>query len=34
VPFLARVMSNPRFQAGDVDTKFLERESDLMKEPV
>ena len=33
IPFLARVMMNPRFQAGDVDTKFLERESDLMKEP-
>jgi acetyl-CoA carboxylase biotin carboxylase subunit len=34
VPFLARVMTNPRFQAGDVDTKFLEREADLLKEPV
>ena len=34
IPFLARVMANPRFQAGDVDTKFLERESDLMREPV
>ena len=33
IPFLARVMANPRFQAGDVDTKFLERETDLMKEP-
>ncbi|MDB4887947.1 MAG: acetyl-CoA carboxylase, biotin carboxylase [Gemmatimonadetes bacterium] len=33
MPFLARVMQNPRFQAGDVDTKFLEREPDLMKEP-
>ncbi|MHB1224354.1 MAG: acetyl-CoA carboxylase biotin carboxylase subunit [Gemmatimonadaceae bacterium] len=33
-PFLARVMENPRFQSGDVDTKFLERESDLMTEPV
>ncbi len=33
IPFLARVMSNPRFQAGEVDTKFLERETDLMKEP-
>jgi acetyl-CoA carboxylase biotin carboxylase subunit len=31
-PFLTRVMENPRFQAGDVDTKFLERESDLFKE--
>jgi hypothetical protein len=27
-------MANPRFRAGDVDTKFLERETDLMKEPV
>ena len=34
IPFLARVMQNKRFQSGDVDTKFLERESDLMKEPV
>jgi len=33
IPFLARVMQNPRFQAGEVDTKFLEREPDLMKEP-
>jgi acetyl-CoA carboxylase biotin carboxylase subunit len=33
IPFLARVMQNPRFMAGDVDTKFLERETDLMKEP-
>jgi acetyl-CoA carboxylase biotin carboxylase subunit len=33
IPFLARVMANPRFQAGDVDTKFLERETELMKEP-
>ncbi|HEU4632324.1 MAG TPA: acetyl-CoA carboxylase biotin carboxylase subunit [Gemmatimonadaceae bacterium] len=32
-PFLTRVMDNPRFQAGDVDTKFLERESDLFREP-
>ena len=34
IPFLARVMQNPRFLSGDVDTKFLERESDLLKEPV
>jgi acetyl-CoA carboxylase biotin carboxylase subunit len=34
IPFLARVMMNKRFQTGDVDTKFLERESELMKEPV
>ena len=33
IPFLARVMTNPRFVAGDVDTKFLERETELMKEP-
>jgi acetyl-CoA carboxylase biotin carboxylase subunit len=33
IPFLARVMENPRFQAGAVDTKFLERETDLMKDP-
>ncbi|MGI8498201.1 MAG: acetyl-CoA carboxylase biotin carboxylase subunit [Gemmatimonadaceae bacterium] len=33
IPFLARVMQNPRFQAGQVDTKFLERETDLMREP-
>jgi acetyl-CoA carboxylase biotin carboxylase subunit len=33
IPFLARVMTNPRFISGDVDTKFLERESELMKEP-
>ena len=26
IPFLARVMHNPEFQAGHVDTKFLERE--------
>jgi len=32
IPFLARVMQNARFQAGDVDTKFLERETDLFKE--
>jgi acetyl-CoA carboxylase, biotin carboxylase subunit len=33
IPFLARVMENPRFRAGEVDTKFLERESDLLKDP-
>jgi acetyl-CoA carboxylase biotin carboxylase subunit len=32
--FLARVIEHPQFQAGAVDTKFLERESHLMKEPV
>jgi hypothetical protein len=25
-------MQNPRFRAGEVDTKFLERETDLFKE--
>ncbi|MBA2708200.1 MAG: acetyl-CoA carboxylase biotin carboxylase subunit [Gemmatimonadaceae bacterium] len=34
IPFLARVMANRQFQAGEVDTKFLERETDLLKEPV
>jgi len=34
IPFLSRVMANKKFQAGAVDTKFLERESNLMKEPV
>lgn len=33
IPFLGRVMANPRFAAGDVDTGFLERESQLMQEP-
>ena len=33
IPFLARVMANKHFQAGEVDTKFLERETDLLKEP-
>ena len=32
IPFLGRVMSNPRFMSGKFDTKFLEREPDLMKE--
>ena len=34
IPFLARVMADPHFQAGDVDTKFLERETHLLKEPL
>jgi acetyl-CoA carboxylase, biotin carboxylase subunit len=34
IPFLARVMANKHFQEGAVDTKFLERESELMKEPI
>src|SRR5213596_2778044 len=33
IPFLGRVMANQKFQDGAVDTKFLERESELMKEP-
>jgi acetyl-CoA carboxylase biotin carboxylase subunit len=33
IPFLGRVMNNPRFMAGEVDTKFLEREPELVKEP-
>jgi len=33
IPFLARVMQNARFQSGKFDTKFLERESDLLREP-
>jgi len=32
IPFLGRLMRNPRFQAGDVDTKFLEREGDSLRE--
>ena len=32
IPFLGRVMRHSRFQAGDVDTKFLEREIDLLRE--
>ncbi|MGI9076399.1 MAG: acetyl-CoA carboxylase biotin carboxylase subunit [Gemmatimonadaceae bacterium] len=32
IPFLGRVMRNAEFQTGDVDTKFLERHSDLMRE--
>ena len=32
IPFLGRVMSNKTFQSGKIDTKFLERESDLMKD--
>src|SRR5690348_187530 len=32
IPFLARVMENERFMRGDVDTKFLERETELFKD--
>ena len=34
IPFLARVMENPLFQSGNVDTKFLEREPNLMKDVI
>jgi acetyl-CoA carboxylase biotin carboxylase subunit len=30
IPFLGRVIKHPAFQAGDVDTKFVERESHLL----
>ena len=33
IPFLSRVMRHPAFVAGRVDTKFLEREPQLLKEP-
>jgi acetyl-CoA carboxylase biotin carboxylase subunit len=33
ISFLGRVMQNERFMAGEVDTKFLEREPELVKEP-
>ena len=32
IPFLGRVMANKTFQSGKVDTEFLERESDLLKD--
>jgi acetyl-CoA carboxylase biotin carboxylase subunit len=31
IPFLSRVLHHPDFQRGDVDTKFLERETGLFK---
>ncbi len=31
IPFLARVIRHPDFVAGDIDTKFLEREPQLLK---
>jgi acetyl-CoA carboxylase biotin carboxylase subunit len=31
IPFLARVIRHPAFVAGDIDTKFLEREPQLLK---
>jgi len=33
IPFLGRVMRHPDFIAGTVDTKFLEREPHLLKDP-
>ena len=33
IPFLGRVVQHPAFRAGDVDTRFLERESHLMETP-
>jgi acetyl-CoA carboxylase biotin carboxylase subunit len=33
IPFLGRVMRHPDFIAGKVDTKFLEREPHLLKDP-
>ncbi len=33
IPFLSRVMRHPDFVAGTVDTKFLEREPHLLKDP-
>jgi acetyl-CoA carboxylase biotin carboxylase subunit len=33
IPFLGRVVQHPAFRAGDVDTRFLERESHLMEKP-
>ncbi|MGD2135891.1 MAG: acetyl-CoA carboxylase biotin carboxylase subunit [Gemmatimonadales bacterium] len=33
IPFLQRVIGHPDFEAGRVDTKFLERETDLFKPP-
>jgi acetyl-CoA carboxylase biotin carboxylase subunit len=33
IPFLARVIRHPDFIAGEIDTRFLERESHLLKPP-
>jgi acetyl-CoA carboxylase, biotin carboxylase subunit len=32
-PFLARVMAEPDFQAGDIDIRYIERHADLLAEP-
>jgi len=34
IPFLSRVIAHPDFMAGRVDTKFLEREPQLLREPL
>jgi len=34
IPFLARVIRHPDFVAGDIDTRFLERESQLLRPDV
>jgi pyruvate carboxylase len=31
IPFLARIIRHPRFAAGQVDTKFLERHPELLR---
>ena len=33
IPFLSRVIRNPEFVAGDIDTKFLERHPQLLRSP-
>ena len=33
IPFLQRLVSHPAFEAGKVDTKFLERETSLFERP-
>ncbi|MFN2398436.1 MAG: acetyl-CoA carboxylase biotin carboxylase subunit [Gemmatimonadaceae bacterium] len=33
IPFLSRVMANPSFQSGEVDTRFLERQGQLLRAP-
>ena len=32
IPFLLRVMTHPDFVAGELDTKFLERERQLLRD--
>ena len=32
IPFLARVMAQPEFRRGEVDTRFLERHPELMRD--